>query len=358
MGLLGLLALLLLALLHLAPRLARAEARVQGFPPGFPGKEGEGRAEVRLLSPLPVLFRLEALPSAPLGLGPRALAGVAWGRTRLLLPLPYRYRRRGEHSLRLSLRLTSPLGLGERVLSLTAGSALVYPALRPLPPSRPAPSYFLEGSPTPTGLADPLEAKGLRPFAPGDTPRLLARKATSRLGQPMVREVEKTLLGGLFLHVDTQSLHPSYLDHAASLALWLLLEAEKRGERYGLSAGEVLPLGRGKAHLERALGLLARLGPTPHPALPPPAPWGTTYVLVTQGAEEAFLQGVLRGAHRAREGHLILLPEGYFLFPGEKGRPVHGRPPGLERALRSRALLAAHGVRLRVVRGHEAFGGK
>jgi hypothetical protein len=69
---------------------------------------------------------------------------------------------------------------------------------------------------------------------------------------------------------------------------------------------------------------------------------------VSQAAEEAFLQG----ARRAREGVLILLPEGYFLFPGEKGRPVYGKPPGLERALRYRGLLLDHGLRL-VVRGHE-----
>jgi uncharacterized protein (DUF58 family) len=174
----------------------------------------------------------------------------------------------------------------------------------------------------------------------------------------VVREVERRLEGGLFLHLDAESLHPSYLDHAASLALGLLLEAERRGERYGLSAGAVLPLGRGKAHLRRALELLARLAPSPTPLLPPPAPWGSTYVLLTQAAEEAFLKAALRGARRAREGLLVLLPEGYFLFPGERGRPVHGKPPALERALRYRGLLAAAGVRLKVVRGHEPFGGK
>jgi len=58
-----------------------------------------------------------------------------------------------------------------------------------------------------------------------------------------------------------------------------------------------------------------------------------------------------QGARRAREGVLILLPEGYFL--GEKGRPVYGKPPGLERALRYRGLLLGHGLRLVVVRGHK-----
>jgi hypothetical protein len=74
---------------------------------------------------------------------------------------------------------------------------------------------------------------------------------------------------------------------------------------------------------------------------------------VSQAAEEAFLQGTLKGARRAREGVLIPLPEGYFLFPGEKGRPVYGKPSGLERALRYRGLLLGHGLRLVVVRGHE-----
>lgn len=353
-GLLALLGLALLLALYRAPWLARARVELGGLPPGFPGQGGEGRAEVELLCPLPVLFRLESLPSAPLGLEPRSTSGVAWGKTRLSLPLPHRYRRRGEHPVRLGLRLQGPLGLGERLLLLEAGKALVYPPLRPLPPHTPVPSFFLEGRPTPFGLPDPLEAKGLRPYRPGDSLRLLAKKASLRLGEPLVREVEKSLLGSLFLHLDTQALHPSYLDHATSLAAWLLLEAERRGERYGLSAGEVLPLGRGKAHLERALALLARLAPTPSPALPPPAPPGSTYLLVSQAAEAAFLQAALRGAARARQGVLLLLPEGYFLYPGEKGRPVFGTPPGLARALALRGLLLAHGLELRVVRGHQA----
>lgn len=353
MSLLGLLALLLLFLLYRAPSYTRVQAHAQDFPPGFPGREGEGQVRVELASPLPVFFRLEALPSAPLGLVPRALSGVAWGRSQRTLALPYAYRRRGLHPVRLSFGLQSPLGFGKRVLVLEAGQVLVYPALRALPPYRPAPSLFLEGRAAAFGLPDPLEAKGLRPFTPGDTPRLLARKASARLGYPVVREVEKSLQGSLFLHIDTQSLHPGYLDHAASLATWLLLQAEARGERFGLSAGEVLPLGRGKAHLNRALALLARLAPTPGPALPPPAPWGSTYLLLTQGAEDAFLKAALLGARQARKGVLLLLPEGYFLFPGEKGRPARGRTPGLLRALGLKAVLAAHGLELRVVRGNE-----
>lgn len=355
----GALALLLLLALALAPRWLRAKAKVHGFPPGFPGRAGEGRVEVEVQAPLPVLLQVEVGGSAALGLAPRKALALAWGRAKLGLSLPYRYRRRGAHPLpALQLRARGVLGLGERRLALPLGEALVYPALRPLPPLLPAPAFFLEGRRAPWGLQDPLEAVGLRPYRPGDPLRLLARKASLRLGRPVVREVERRLEGGLFFHVDTQSLHPSYLDHAASLAFGLLLEAERRGERYGLSASEVLPLGRGKAHLRRALELLARLAPSPAAPLPPPAPWGSTYVLLTQGAEEAFLKAALRGARRAREGLLVLLPEGYFLFPGEKGRPVHGKPPGLERALRYRALLLAHGVRLLVVRGHEPFRGK
>lgn len=69
---------------------------------------------------------------------------------------------------------------------------------------------------------------------------------------------------------------------------------------------------------------------------------------MSQAAEEAFLQGAFKGARRAREGVLI-----FFLFPGEKGRPVYGKPPGPERALRHRGPLLGHGLRLAVVRGHE-----
>ena len=253
----------------------------------------------------------------------------------------------------LSLRLESLFGTGVRTLNLEAGRALVFPPLRPLNPYRSTPSFFLEGTARPMGLPDPLETRGVRPYRPGDPLRLLAPKASLRLGIPMVREVERTLLGSLFVHLDTQSLHPAYLDHAASLAAWLLLLAEKRGERFGLSASELLPLGRGRAHLRRALALLARLEPTSAPALPPPPPPGSTYLLLSQCAETDFLRALLKGMARARKGVLILLPEGYFLFPGEKGRPAFGRTPSLERVLALKNQLAAHRVELQVVRGHQ-----
>lgn len=352
-GVLGLLSLLLLLALWRAPRLARIRMQTPNLAPGFPGQVRLGQVAVEVWAPLPLFFRLENLPSAPLGLEPRSLSGMAWGKTRLALPLSCRYRRRGEHPLRLTLRFTSPLGLGERLLSLEAGRVLVYPALRPLPPFEPAPSFFLEGKTEPFGLPDPLEAKGLRPYQPGDSLRLLAKRASLRQGRPFVREVEKSLLGSLFLHLDTQSLHPAYLDHGASLAAWLLLLAEKSGVPYSLSAGEVLPLGRGKGHLVRALSLLARLESTQTPALPPKAPPGSTYFLITQAAEQAFLKAALRGSVQARHGVLLLLPEGYFLYPGEKGRLALGKTPGLERALAMRGILLAHGLELKVVRGHQ-----
>ncbi|WP_018460927.1 DUF58 domain-containing protein [Thermus oshimai] len=356
--------LLLLALLFalfLAPSLLRARAQGVGLPVGFPGAEGEARVEVELLAPLPVLLRGEVPPCAPLGTPPLRLGGLAWGRHRLTLPLPYRLRRRGAHALALGLEATGLLGLPRRTLLLPLGEALVYPALRPLPPFRPAPGFFLEGLRTPRGLPDPLEAKGLRPYRPGDPPRLLARKATLRRGEPLVREPERRMQGALFLHLDGQSLHPAYPDHAASLAAWLLLQAEREGMAFGLSlGGGRLPLGRGRAHLQRALALLARFAPSPTPTPPPPAPPGSTYLLITQAAERAFLEGALKGAKRAREGLLLLLPEGYFLFPGERGRKAFGVPPGLQRALALKGVLLAHGLRLQVVRGHEPlrFGGE
>ncbi|MDM7324122.1 MAG: hypothetical protein P3W93_003835, partial [Thermus sp.] len=90
-------------------------------------------------------------------------------------------------------------------------------------------------------------------------------------------------------------------------------------------------------------------------ALPPLAPPGSTYFLISQAAEEAFLQAALRGATRAQKGVLLLLPEGYFLYPGERGRIAHGRTPGLVRALALKGLLLAHGFQLRVVRGHQTL---
>ncbi|WP_337844419.1 hypothetical protein [Thermus sp.] len=70
-------------------------------------------------------------------------------------------------------------------------------------------------------------------------------------------------------------------------------------------------------------------GPSPSspasPQVPPPAPPGSTYLLVTQAAERAF-----------------------------------GIPPGLQRALGLKGVLLVHGLRLQVVRGYEPlrFGGE
>ncbi|RTH42730.1 hypothetical protein CSW32_00225, partial [Thermus scotoductus] len=86
---------------------------------------------------------------------------------------------------------------------------------------------------------------------------------------------------------------------------------------------------------------------------PPKAPPGSTYFLITQAAEQAFLKAALRGSVQARHGVLLLLPEGYFLYPGEKGRLALGKTPGLERALAMRGILLAHGLELKVVRGHQ-----
>jgi len=70
---------------------------------------------------------------------------------------------------------------------------------------------------------------------------------------------------------------------------------------------------------------------------------------------EPSRRGSLRAGGPAApgKGSSSSFPKAYFLFPGEKGRPVCGKPPGLERALRHRGLLLGHGLRLVVVRGHE-----
>ncbi len=50
---------------------------------------------------------------------------------------------------------------------------------------------------------------------------------------------------------------------------------------------------------------------------------------------------------------LLLFPEGFFLRPGEKGRPVWGKTPAMQRLLAKRRLLAAGGVTVAIVRGKE-----
>lgn len=94
------------------------------------------------------------------------------------------------------------------------------------------------------------------------------------------------------------------------LGAGLLLEAERQGVAFGFSLG-------GKGFTSK--------GPSPaSPQAPPP---GNTYLLATQAAERAFLEGALRG---------------------------------VKRALGLKGVLLAHGLRLQVVRGYEPlrFGGE
>jgi hypothetical protein len=52
---------------------------------------------------------------------------------------------------------------------------------------------------------------------------------------------------------------------------------------------------------------------------------------------------------------LVVLPEGFYLEPGETGRPIRHAPPGTVRDLERRAgVLAEAGVLVFVLRGNQS----
>ena len=126
-----------------------------------------------------------------------------------------------------------------------------------------------------------------------------------------------------------------------------------RGRTLGLWlwAGATLAFGtEGARRLFRALAELAPSDLVEGPPTPSP---GVNLLALTQRAPPEVVEGALRARAQAAKGTILLFPEGFFLRPGERGRPVWGRPPSVERLWAKRKLLLAAGVRVAIVRGKE-----
>jgi len=182
---------------------------------------------------------------------------AAHGEERLELPLPAA--RRGRLRIeRLRLATTHPFGLFRAWTWLhTPVEVLVYPRPRGrLPmPAQPAPQ---RGRRSISGAGDD-EWVGLRAFRDGDSPRQVDWKAYAREAPLLVKEYSA---GGaerrLFDYA--QLVDPDIEARLSQLARWVV-EAEARGERYGLILpGTRLETGRGPAHRHRCLAALARVG--------------------------------------------------------------------------------------------------
>jgi uncharacterized protein (DUF58 family) len=100
---------------------------------------------------------------------------------------------------------------------------------------------------------------GFRPYAPGDSPRRIAWKASSRSEQLLVKRFTDQARPELWL--DWMLLGDDPVEtRLAQLCQWVL-KAENEGRRYGLRlpGTQILP-GQGDAHRRRCLEALALFG--------------------------------------------------------------------------------------------------
>jgi len=351
----------LLAAILLAPSLVRGSASSRALKRRmFPHRSGTGRVRVALECPLPVYVRLEREGSGPLSLLPDGVNALAWPRWEWEEALLFSPRKRGEYPLpRIRVFARDLLGLREvevrvnqesdRVLAYPEAFGLLSPDLRL--------TLLADGPEARGGLEDPSRFAGVRAYTPGDPLSRLHWKATAHHGKPMVREFARVRSSGVWLHLDLHAQGKRgaiYLEHATALAASLLVAAEEANLAVGLSAGAGgIGLGRGALHLARILEVLARANPEQQARPVPIPPPGVNLLLVTQEASGSVIEGALRARARASRVHLIALPEGFYLKPGEKGRPVFGKTEGVLRLLEKRKLLEAEGVRVHILRGNE-----
>jgi len=149
---------------------------------------------------------------------------------------------------------------------------LVYPAVGPVPPARRREA----------ALAGPLARRrrgrgddlyDLRPYRPGDDPRLIHWPSSARTGRLTVRELEDEATRDVRLVLTGEgrrdpARRETALSEAASLAVHLVRE----GGAVALSGpGIAVPLGRGRGHAVRILTALALFEPGPAAEAPPGA---------------------------------------------------------------------------------------
>lgn len=359
---LWLLPLFFAALLVLGPRWARARCGVVASKPFlFSGQKAEAHLQLVLQTWVPLYVRVEGEGSAPLGVRAWGGRALVWGEWRLEQAIALLARRRGEHALpAVRLFVRDVLGVLEREVEvrLERGAVVVYPAIHPVLLPNLRRTLLADGHPAVGGMEDATRFVGVRAYVPGDPLRHLHWKATARQGQPMMREFERVKSSAVWLHLDLQGVGRTgvvYLEHATSLAASLLRAASEDGLAVGLSLGDrTLPVGFGPVHEQRLLSELGRAQPQPDPTpVPEPDP-GTNLILLTMLASGKVLEGALRARARSAQVHLVALPEGYFLWPGERGRRVFGLSDGVQRLLQKRAYLVAEGVQVHILRGNQS----
>jgi uncharacterized protein (DUF58 family) len=242
---------------------------------------------------------------------------------------------------------------------------IVYPGLHALELPDLLRPLLSDGPPTRLrGLEDASTFAGTRPYAPGDPMRRIHWKQTAKMGfsdgrfnQLIVRELERVAATGLHVHLNPAgagSLGEMYLEAATRLAASLLHTAFEAGLRVAVSSSDgETEAGSGISALEQALTHLALITveSQEHLEIPLPAP-GTNLILITMTAPPELITAAIRARSRAARVLVIALPEGFYLEPGETGRPIKRALPESIRELEARAgLLEEAGVRVLILRG-------
>jgi uncharacterized protein (DUF58 family) len=203
--------------------------------------------------------------------------------------------RRGRHRLPgLRLFTRFPFGLFAKASRpLLAQPLLVFPALHPLAPDE-IPAALDPGWRDRNRRGHGASLRNLRPYRPGDDPRLLHWKTSARAGELMVKELEdeERPRVTLILEDPAPGTPPDLIEANVSRAASLATLATRRGAEVQLLTAEGgTALGQGPAHLDRILERLAlyEVPTAPRPA--PPASGGGRTVRIRLDAPRAAAVG-------------------------------------------------------------------
>jgi uncharacterized protein (DUF58 family) len=182
---------------------------------------------------------------------------------------PLTFPRRGSHQLpglRLSTRY--PFGLVTKISRpLLAGPVLVFPAVRRLAPGE-IPAELDSGCRKRDRRGQGPGLHNLRPYRPGDDPRLLHWKTSARAGDLMVKELEDEGRQRVRLVVEDPApdTPPDVVETNLSLAASLAAHALGGGIPLQLvTAAGATEFGQGESHLDRILEHLALYEPPAGP---------------------------------------------------------------------------------------------
>ncbi|WP_041230620.1 DUF58 domain-containing protein [Deinococcus peraridilitoris] len=316
--------------------------------------------QIRVRSRLPVRILLEdppprtVVPSSTIDLG-----GLLWSESRHELRSTLNANRRGVYTWSgITVRWADPFGVFWHTATLPLVDSLeVYPGTHGLELPTLLRPLLSEGALSRTiGLEDPLSLRGARPYVLGDPPQRVAWKLSARTGELMVRELERTANSTLQVHVDQRG-SADYLESAVRLAASLVQEALELALPVSVSSAEgATETGTSPEALRLALRRLAQLERREQNApIPVPRP-GANLIVLTQEAGDALVTAALHARAGASRVVIVVLPEGFYLEPGEKGRSMRSAPPDQVRELERRAgILAQSGVLVYVLRGNHSI---